>query len=292
MYSRARGGGGRVSLHLVGGEEDREGVSGVADKDNLGVGRLRQTLRGLDALPLQELLRDALRHDALEVCDAAGFDGLALRLLALLREHKRHARALLLRLRLQLDRARQLLRQLQRLQQHVLHHDPARREPPGQLLLHLLLQRIAPFAVQRLRLHLARQPAHRRRQLRLHHQLVVVLAEVDVDVVGLAWIDVEENADVQGDRQAFLGRDFVLLVQKDCLGGECVDAADGRREVHAGLQCAAPHFAGSCHYADVGRGHGAEGGQEEHDDDEDNSEDRSPHVALGNVGKAHGAVGR
>eukprot|EP00961_Rhodomonas_salina_P045865 615711-Rhodomonas_salina.2 len=109
--------------------------------------------------------------------------------------------------------------------------------------------------------------------------------------MGLTWLDVEENADVQGDHQAFLGLDFVLLVQKDCLGGEGVDAADGQREVHTRLQCAAPYFAGSCHYADMGGWHCVEGGQEEHYNDKDNREDHSPHVALGNIRNTHGAVG-
>src|SRR5262245_30525214 len=71
-------------------EDDRQAVLARADHDDFRVGALGDLHRRLDALPLQELLGDPLRDDALEVGDALRFDPLALGLLALLLEHELH----------------------------------------------------------------------------------------------------------------------------------------------------------------------------------------------------------
>src|SRR4029450_3842953 len=64
-------------------EDQRQPDFRVPDHDALGVLTLRHFHRGLDAFPLEQLLADALRDDALEVGNALRLDGLARGLLGL-----------------------------------------------------------------------------------------------------------------------------------------------------------------------------------------------------------------
>ena len=73
----------RVRHLLVGSVNQRQAGLGVTDHDHLRVGAAGQLDCGLDALPLEQLVADALRDDVLEVLDAACLDALAFGFLAL-----------------------------------------------------------------------------------------------------------------------------------------------------------------------------------------------------------------
>src|SRR5919108_5765983 len=62
----------------------------VAQQHDLAVRALRQLVRDLDRLPLQQLGADALGDDVLEIGDALALDALALRLLSLSIQDESH----------------------------------------------------------------------------------------------------------------------------------------------------------------------------------------------------------
>src|SRR5262249_32282664 len=78
------------ALFGLAAQDDREPALRISDHHHLGVGRQRELLGGLDALPLEEILADARGHDPLEVGDALGLDPLALGFLLLLLEDELH----------------------------------------------------------------------------------------------------------------------------------------------------------------------------------------------------------
>src|SRR6185312_2008115 len=101
----------RSSGLLVAAEHPRQPGLRVADDDDLRVGTRRQLFRRLDALPLEQLLADPRRDDALEVGDALCLDALALGLLLLLLQHELHLLGFLLAPQLFLNRVREHRRQ-------------------------------------------------------------------------------------------------------------------------------------------------------------------------------------
>ena len=110
---------------------------------------LHQLHRRLDALPLEQLVADALADDVLEVLDAGGFDALALGFLLLALQHELHPLRFLLRLLLGLDGVLQRFGQLQVAQQDVLDDDAARRDLAPHVLQDLLRDPLAPVRVER-----------------------------------------------------------------------------------------------------------------------------------------------
>ena len=193
----------------------------------------------------------------MEVGDALGLDALARRLLPLLGQDKLHARALLLGLRLELDRVREERRKRDGLEQHILEEDATRLEHPAQLRLELLLHLGSPARVERLGIRLARQAAHRRRELGHEEHAHIVRAEAEVDVAHARLVDVVEQRHVQVDCQPFLGRHVVLLLKELRLGRVRDHAGKGVDEVQARGERARADAAKRRDHADRRRLHSA-----------------------------------
>src|SRR6266404_6958535 len=114
-------------------QNNRQPVLPAADYHHLRVLALGQRLRRLNALPLQQLRADALRHNLLEVANAGRLNAFALGLLAFTLQAEAHRQRLLLGLLLLLDRSLQRRRQLNVAQQNALHLDAPAAEDGGEL---------------------------------------------------------------------------------------------------------------------------------------------------------------
>lgn len=269
---------------VIGAEEDGETVTIIAHDDNFGVGRAGEHLCRLDALPLEQLGRDALADNLLKVCNTLCLNRLALTLLPLLGEDILHALRLLLRLRLELDALRQVLGELDALEQHVDDDNPHRRQLALQLRLDGVLDEAAAAGIQRLGGALGREAAHGGRGLGLEEELDVVGADLRVELGGVGGVDAEEDCGVELDGETLFRRDDVLLLEELGLRVEDLEVRDdGRAQVPAGgegLDDAEGDDDADAARLDDEEGGGDDDAEDDGEDDADGAEYFQPPVVV------------